>query len=189
MMNSKKGIVLSILVILINQIFVTSVFAKGPYREYEEIMTDFMGLVNDYPEMIDFVEVGKTVENNPIIMFKIGNSSNPKVLYTGAIHGWETQGSEILYIYAKWLLTSNSIHAIFTLKNTQTLLIPAVNIDNYNYDRENKNEVDLNRNFVTNWHYAGSSDPESEWYRGPYPLSEPESRALIEVFREYKPKY
>ena len=76
-MNPKKAIFLSILILLVNQFFMTNVLAKGPYREYEEIMTDFMNLINDYPEKIEHVEIGKTVENNSIT--KINSSLNVSI--------------------------------------------------------------------------------------------------------------
>ncbi|MEM4704342.1 MAG: dockerin type I domain-containing protein, partial [Candidatus Bathyarchaeia archaeon] len=42
---------------------------------------------------------------------------------------------------------------------------------------------------ATNWENAGSTDPTSEWYRGPAPLSEPESQTLIRIFQTYKPSF
>ncbi|MEM2738677.1 MAG: M14 family zinc carboxypeptidase, partial [Candidatus Bathyarchaeia archaeon] len=53
----------------------------------------------------------------------------------------------------------------------------------------NANGVDLNRNFATGWQYAGSTDPTSEYYRGPAPLSEPESQTLVQVFKTWKPSF
>jgi hypothetical protein len=59
------------------------------------------------------------------------------------------------------------------------------------YCRKNANGVDLNRNWpipgkVTipiDW--AGSPDPSSVHYRGPEPLSEPETRAIDRLFQEH----
>jgi hypothetical protein len=133
--------------------------------------------------------IGKTVLGNDIIMFKIGNPNEGKVLFDGAMHGIETLGSELLYFYAKWLLTSNEPLAQHILSATYTMLIPALNVDKYNRDRKNANGVDLNRNFATNWDNSGSTNPDSDTYRGPSPLSEPESQTLIRVFITYTPHF
>jgi hypothetical protein len=38
--------------------------------------------------------------------------------------------------------------------------------------------VDINRNYDFNWAHGGSDDPTSERYRGPFPFSESENRAM-----------
>jgi predicted deacylase len=121
------------------------------------------------------------------MMFRIGNPSGGLVLFDGALHGWEAEGSQLLYYYAKWLLTTSDPLAQRILANTCTLIVPVVNIDYYFAGRKNENGVDLNRNFATDWQYSGSTDPQSEFYRGPSPLSEPESQAVAQVFQTRKP--
>jgi len=166
--------------------FIPTVHA-GPYRDYNTFMDAFMSLANAYPELVTYENIGKTVENRDIIMFKIGNPDGGKVLFDGALHGWETLGSEVLYFYAKWLLTSNDPVANRILTRDYTLLVPALNVDEYNNARKNANGVDLNRNFATNWERAGSTNPDSEYYRGPAPLSEPESQVLVRIFKTLNP--
>jgi len=168
--------------------FISTVHA-GPYRGYNTFMDAFMSLANAYPELVTYESIGKTVENRDIIMFKIGNPDGGKVLFDGAMHGWETLGSEVLYFYAKWLLTSNDPVANRILTRDYTLLVPALNVDGYNSARKNADGVDLNRNFATNWERAGSTNPNSEYYRGPAPLSEPESQALVRVFKTFNPSF
>jgi len=159
----------------------------GPYPDYPTFITAFKTLVTSYPQLSSYEIIGKTVENQNIVMFRIGNPSGGVVLFDGALHGWEAEGSQLLYDYAKWLLTSAAPLAQRTLSNTCTLIIPVVNIDSYFTNRTNAHGVDLNRNFATNWQYGGSTDPTSQSYRGPSPLSEPESQALTQVFQMRKP--
>ena len=48
--------------------------------------------------------------------------------------------------------------------------------------------VDLNRNYNYSWSNSGAyGDPSSEIYSGPYPLSEPETKALDSFMREIRP--
>lgn len=158
------------------------------YRDYKTFIDAFKSLANSYPSLVSYNIVGKTVLGNEIIMFKIGNPNGGKVLVDGAIHGTEALGSELLYYYARWLLKSSDSLAKRILSGTCTLLIPSLNIDKYNIARKNANGVDLNRNFATNWE-SGDSNPRSDSYRGPAPLSEPESQTLTRVFQTYKPKF
>lgn len=187
----RTKIILSILIVSLisSSVYVSTTHAAGPYRDYNTFIAAFKNLANAYPTLASYESIGKTVEGRDILMFKIGNPNGGKVLFDGAIHGWESLGGELLYLYAKWLLTSNDSFANRILTRDYTLIIPAPNTDGYNRWRVNANNVDLNRNFATNWENAGSTDPTSEWYRGPAPLSEPESQTLVKVFQEYKPRF
>jgi len=158
-------------------------------RTYDELILAFKNLESDYPHLMAHETIGNTVQGREIIMFKIGNPLGERTVFDGAIHAWENVGSEVLYLYARWLLTSADPIAKDILEKSFTLLIPALNIDFYNDTRKNANGVDLSRNFATGWENSGSSDPSSEYYHGPSPLSEPESQALISVFEKYKPRF
>jgi hypothetical protein len=159
----------------------------GPYPDYPTFITAFKDLATSYPQFVSYESIGKTVQNQTILMFRIGNPSGGVVLFDGALHGWEAEGSQLLYYYAKWLLTNGDPLAQRILADTCTLIVPVVNIDSYFTNRKNAHGVDLNRNFASNWQYGGSTDPASETYRGPSALSEPESQALAKVFQTRKP--
>lgn len=161
----------------------------APYRDYSYLINDFKTLANAHSDLMTYRSVGKTVLNNDILMFEIGNPAGEKVLFDGGMHGTENIGGELLYLYATWLLTSGEPLASRILAGTRTMLVPAVNVDRYNRDRTNANGVDLNRNFATGWDSGGSTDPESDTYRGPTPLSEPESQTLVRLFQNYKPQF
>jgi predicted deacylase len=157
--------------------------------DYTTFMDTFKSLANTYPALVSYETVGETVDNNDIIMFKIGNPEGGRVLFDGAIHGLEIGGSEILYDYADWLLTSSDPLAKQILARDYTLLIPVVNVDSFNVTRVNADEVDLNRNFATDWANSGDNTTGSEYYHGPSPLSEPESQTMVSVFETFKPQF
>jgi hypothetical protein len=172
--------------LLTAMLFIAPTFA-GPYPDYPTFIAQFKALATTYPQLVSYQIIGKSVLGQDILMFTIGNPSGEVVLFDGALHGYEAEGSQLLYYYAQWLLTSNDPLAQEILANTCTLLVPVVNVDDYFINRTNAHGVDLNRNFATNWQYGGSTDPTSDTYRGPSPLSEPESQALENVYYNRKP--
>ena len=180
-------IVITVFLIVASFNFMPSFAQSSPYPDYPTFIANFEALATSYPQFVSYQTIGKSVLGQNIIMFKIGNPSGGVVLFDGAIHGYENEGSQLLYYYALWLLTSNDPLAQYTLANTCTLMVPVVNVDDYGLNRTNAHGVDLNRNFETDWIDAGSSDPTSDTYRGPSPLSEPESQALEGVFLNYRP--
>ena len=187
---SKLPLLIIILILLVSVSSAPVSKAEGgTYRYYDTFMKAFIDLAKQYPSLISYQTVGKTVENRSIIMFTIGNPNGGKILFDGAIHGEESLGGELLYSYAKWLVTSNAPLANQILAATCTLIVPALDADEYNIVRTNAHHVDLNRNFATNWEYSGSSDPNDWYYHGPSPLSEPESQTITRIFQAYKPKF
>lgn len=186
-----KKIKLGFLLLIIVSLMVGQVFVVHPRsnRSYDDLVEAFMNLADDYPDLMSYETIGFTVEEREIMMFKIGNPGGERIVFDGAIHGWENVGSEVLYFYARWLLTSGESIAQDILGRVYTLLIPALNIDSYNETRKNSNRVDLNRNFASGWERSGSDDPWSEYYHGPSPVSEPESQALIGILKKYKPRF
>jgi hypothetical protein len=187
---SKLPLLIIIVILLVSVSSVPVSKAEGgTYRDYDTFMKAFIDLAKQYPSLISYQTVGKTVENRSIIMFMIGNPDAGRIFFDGAIHGEESLGGELLYSYAKWLVTSNTPLANEILAGTYTLIVPALDADEYNIVRTNAHHVDLNRNFATNWEYSGSSDPNDWYYHGTSPLSEPESQTITRIFQTYKPKF
>lgn len=96
------------------------------------------------------------------------------VLVVGCIHGDEPQGE---YLIARYIEKN---------PKTRLMFIPSLNPDGVSAKtRVNSRGVDLNRNFPTkNWELSEKGD----YYGGDEPASELETKFLIDIVEEYKPK-
>jgi predicted deacylase len=131
--------------------------------------------------------IGYSVLGKPIPMYRVGNPKGGVCLFTAQIHGGSDPPTIILYHFLKWLLKSGESRAISLLQLHHILLVPIINVDMC--VRKNANGVDLNRNFPFDWENAGSPDPSSDYYRGPFPASEPETQAMIALLQKEQPEF
>ena len=123
----------------------------------------------------DWETVGASVQGRPIRTRSVGNGPRI-VLFVGGIHGDEPEGA----------LTTEQLPAAFVaagLADAVTLTI----LEDANPDgraagtRANANGVDVNRNFPAS--NFDSANPDN----GGEPLSQPESRALVETVDRLRP--
>lgn len=159
-----------------------------PFHTKEEKINMWKNLW-DTNSNTSYKSIGKTYAGNDIWLFSVGNSSGGRILFDGEMHGNEDKGSELLYLIAQWLLESTDPEAEKILQWNHILFIPQLN-DQYARGNANKEispyGVDLNRNFETGWWLASPND---DTYGGPYPLSEPETNILRQVFLDYEPTF
>lgn len=171
------------------------------YHTKDVMITMWKTLSDLHPSLGSYEVIGKTVLNNDIWMFKIGNPNGARLMFDGSLHGTEDTGTEAEYLYAKWLLESGDAKANELIQKTYSFFIPVVNDQ---YDRKNgrdsshpypdgstvnTNGIDLNRNFAYGWGSGfGSTDPVAWDYQGPFAASEPETQALRSVMQTYRPK-
>lgn len=160
-------------------------------------------------------EVGSTVEQRSIPAIRIAaprrcpSLQQRQVLITAAIHGNEVIASELaLHLIEALSAPEPNDLARQLLERVDVTIIPAVNLDQRERTapamqkrcwwsgrgRANRHGVDLNRNFPfpvgahDAWHpLAGSRFRLFPWYRGPAPLSEPESRAIAALAEQLRP--
>jgi predicted deacylase len=156
-------------------------------------------------------DVGHTVLGRAMVGVQVAlpgrepSLTRPQALITANIHGNEVIASEVALRLLD-LLTGTDLGdpARDLLSLGDTTLIPAINLDARESaarglkagrlwtraSRANRHNVDLNRNFPQLphaqdvWHpVAGNGVPWMPWYRGPAPLSEPETRSLAGIAR------
>jgi len=126
-------------------------------------------------------------------VFKIGNPSGGRVLIDACIHGDERVAAEILLLYVDWLLNQREPVATRILEGCQTLIIPIINMDGFTESgttqgrRKNANNVDLYRNFPSDW-VLRPSNPARYDYPGPYAESEMETRNMMTLYEKTVPK-
>jgi len=132
--------------------------------------------------------IGTSVKGRPITAYQFGNGSS-MVLYIAAMEGNEQNSANLLQ---QWIpdidANPGKIPSYRTL-----VVIPQINPDGYAADtRLNADGIDLNRNFPSNNWQTQVTEPlaDTVWTNdgGPYPLSEPESRALANFYEAHKPR-
>ena len=174
-------------IIILLAIVITASTVQANYETKTAIIDKFKNLVTAHPAQASYVSIGKSVNGLDIPMFRFGNSSaTGRILWDAQMHGSEDAGSETAYLFCQWLFTSDT-GAQYILAHNWILIIPAVNIDTT--ARPNANHVNLNRNFPVGWGTSGSSSRTSDEYRGPSAGSEPETEALVNVFKTYQLKF
>jgi Zinc carboxypeptidase len=176
------------IVLLAIVISCSSVFnVQANYETKSAIIGKFMDLVAAHPTQASYVSIGKSVKGSDILMFKFGNSSaTGRILWDAQMHGSEDAGSETAYLFCVWLFSGDAATEQI-LAHNWILVIPVVNIDTT--ARPNADHVNLNRNFPVGWGHSGSTNPTSDEYMGPSAGSEPETKALINVFMTYNLKF
>ena len=118
---------------------------------------------------------GWSVQNRPIMVRVYGEGDDVVMLIAG-IHGNEAAGIPVLKRLGQELMENPEL-----LSGRTVVLLPEVNPDGVKANsRRNVNGVDLNRNFPAD-NFDGKERHGSE------PLSQPESRAILEQIDRHKP--
>jgi murein tripeptide amidase MpaA len=179
---------------------------NGAYHSTLELETDLRTLERDHPGLARVVELGRSLEDRPVLALKISDNAassegEPALLVLGCHHAREWISVEVPYLFGKYLLDNYDLDAqVRALVDASEIwIVPIVNPDGleyslhvYRYWRKNRRAnpdgtfgVDVNRNYGFAWGYdnSGSSGyPGSEVYRGASAFSEPETAAVRDLF-------
>jgi protein MpaA len=121
--------------------------------------------------------IGRSAEGRDIECEVYGTGSDI-LMVIATIHGNESAGTPLVAAFGKWL----SAHPE-ELDGKQVVIIPVANPDGMAADvRFNPRGIDLNRNFP-----AGNWQEGDVKLHGDTPLSEPESRAILQAIMRYFP--
>lgn len=183
----------------------------GRVRQLEEINQTLQDLAMDHPQFTTIFSIGSSIEGRDIKAISIEDkrqgSKKFSFLICAAHHANEVATPEYALDAVEWLLTNKSnARTKRWLDQFRIVVVPVVNPDGLfhywntseRYGRKNRRVfpessvddpdsygVDLNRNYPFGWGNVNdsknSSDPRSVFYRGPYPGSEPETRAMMEM--------
>jgi hypothetical protein len=121
--------------------------------------------------------IGYSVRNRPIVAYRLGDSrAKVTALILGQMHGDEHAGVRV---------ARSIIHGNVAVEGINLWVIPTMNPDgNARNTRQNAHHVDLNRNWPDVW-----APLTGEYYSGPAPLSEPETRAMRRFLLDVRPHY
>lgn len=177
------------------------------YHTYEQILRRAEELAREYPQLITRLQLGETTQlHRPIYAYRLSNRAadvqeRPGVLFNGGHHSAELMGPEIVLALMEKLLAGYGVVPEVTgwLDTLEIYLVPVINVDGHNIvtsgrdPRWQKNArdvnsdgtigfyregVNVNRNYDFNWTMGGSGEPAVNGYRGEYPFSEAENRAM-----------
>jgi carboxypeptidase T len=179
---------------------------NGEFHSYRELESDLKALESAHPRTVKLFTIGTSLEGRNIYAVKISDAperdeGEAGVLFLGCHHAREWISVEVPLLFARYLAENAETDATVRdlVGRSEIWIVPLVNpdgleysIDVYRYWRKNRRAnadgsfgVDLNRNYGYMWGAddAGSSpSPLSETYRGPSAFSEPEVRAVRDLF-------
>ncbi|MFL0593341.1 M14 family metallopeptidase [Staphylococcus caprae] len=107
------------------------------------------------------------------------------IVVTSCIHGNEYSAFYALSRFMDLVVNHWHEHAPLAnlRKNVRLIVVPIVNPWGFaNQQRENSNNVDLNRNFDYYWENGTGTSPSKANYKGKYPFSEKESKNMKSLF-------
>ena len=179
---------------------------NGAYHTYKELEADLLALQQKYPAIAKVFVLGESLEGRRIYALKISDNvereeAQAQVLILGCHHAREWISVEVPFLCGKYLAENYATNPEVKrlVDRSEVWIVPLVNPDGleytihaYRYWRKNRRDngggqfgVDLNRNYEYKWGLdavGSSADPSSAIYRGAAPFSEPETRAVRDLF-------
>jgi len=179
---------------------------NGAYHSYKELEGDLESLESAHPSIVGLHTIGTSLEDRHIYAVKISDNvdrdeEEPGVLFLGCHHAREWISVEVPLLLARRLAEGyEGDPAIRELVDRSEIwIVPLLNPDGleysinvYRYWRKNRRAnadgtfgVDLNRNYGYMWgrdNQGSSAWPDAEDYRGVSAFSEPETRAVRDLF-------
>lgn len=157
---------------------------KG-YHSHGEMGDALETLAADYPEITHLETIGFSVLGRAIWAMKVSDNADqdeaePEIVFDANIHGNERIGAEVTLYLLQELCAGYGVDPAITelVDGREIWVVPMMNPDGVvRISRYNANGIDMNRDFGYMW---------DGWGDSPSPLSQPESRALMELFWDHQ---
>lgn len=175
--------------------------------DYRYFYLDYTNMIAQYelwrtanPNLVSRQQIATSWGNRAVWAYRISNqktssSQVANVIIIGGIHAREWISPSVCMYFADNLIDRIKNDPVYAnlMRRVAVYIVPSLNPDGYvhswtnnRYWRKNRRNngdgtrgVDLNRNYATGWGGEGSSgSTNSDIYRGPSPLSEPENQGL-----------
>jgi hypothetical protein len=185
----------------------------GGLQSWAGIHADLRVLAARHPEIARLQVIGQSAEGRELLALRVADDpddlTRPSVLLTAAHHANEAATPEHVIDAARVMLERHDEEPYASwLESMALVIVPMVNPDgsaafwevDARLGRKNQRQVgpsqayagvDLNRNYPFHWDGPqtrfSSRDPDSNFYRGPGPASEPEVRAMIRLAERERP--
>ncbi|MPC26472.1 Carboxypeptidase D [Portunus trituberculatus] len=171
LLNLGKGLSTSRKRPLVGAVDLSKVDLSHHYH-YEEVEALSKALASQHPELVQHYSVGKSVQGRDLLVIKISENvaqrgeCEPMVKYVANMHGDETVGRALVVALAQYLVLAyqrGDPRVVKLLNTTEVHLMPSMNPDGFEKalegvcdpygrsGRENAHNVDLNRNFPSQW--------------------------------------
>lgn len=152
------------------------------YHTYKSMTDELKALEASYSDIADLDSIGTTWEKRIIWALKISDSVDQEedeaaVFVAGCHHGNEILSVEVPMYLINYLLKNYDADSTiaYLVDSREIWFVPMVNPDGHTaITRRNAHNVDINRNYSYQW-------GENAHHYGPYPFSEPESRAVRDL--------
>lgn len=130
----------------------------------------------DRSAVIETRRLGSSVMGRPIYAYRVGDpDAGVTAVAMSTMHGNEAHTRQII----------RAIRDGRKVRGLDLWLIPTVNPDGLaRGTRKNAHGVDLNRNYPYRW-----ADLDGNYESGSGPASEPETRAMMQFFKQVEPRY
>jgi len=163
------------------------------YDSYDEIVRKLTEIQRVNSDIITLEVIGESVEHRSILAMRISGKSKrrAKVLFTGGIHGNEKIGVSMVLRLIEILVQGygHDRRIRNLIDRSDIYLIPLINPDGYTRSRRlNARGVDLNRNYEVGFTRNRILSRWGKWpfYAGPFPYSEPETRAVLSLLKRVR---
>ena len=147
------------------------------FHTYTEMKDTFMLLAQSHPGICKFETLGYASNDSLYYALKITDNptieeDEPEVMFEGAMHGDEKCGTEALFNFAEYLVSSygSDPQMTYLIDNREIWIVcPANPYGHIHDDRLNANQVDCNRDWGFLWNHETSE---------PGPFTQPETQML-----------